>query len=102
MPPTTQPPRHARSATNADHNIPTLARAQDGYIKWDDVDVATMGLPAGDDMGIPRCAPRHPPASTLRSPRARAKIFRPVSFPARDPSLRARAARRTLAVPITR
>ena len=90
------------------HPRPTLtiaprpSPAQDGYVKWDDVDVSNVDLPAGDDMGIPRCAPRHPPASTPRSPRAGENLS-PRFFPrARPQRLRARAARRSLPVPITR
>ena len=28
---------------------------QDGYVKWDQVDIDSLQLPAGDDMGIVRC-----------------------------------------------
>jgi hypothetical protein len=27
---------------------------QDGYVKWDEVDIDSLKLPAGDDMGIAR------------------------------------------------
>ena len=28
---------------------------QDGYVKWDEIDIDSLKLPAGDDMGIARC-----------------------------------------------
>jgi translation initiation factor 3 subunit B len=31
----------------------SLPRGEDGYVKWDVVDVSNVDLPAGDDMGIP-------------------------------------------------
>lgn len=35
-------------------HLAALLPSQDGYVKWDQVDIDSLKLPAGDDMGIVR------------------------------------------------
>lgn len=49
--------------------------SQDGYVKWDQVDIDSLKLPAGDDMGIVRCVEgkRGSRARDREPPRGRAR-----------------------------
>ena len=48
---------------------------QDGYVKWDEIDIDSLKVPAGDDMGIARCvqAKRGSRARDRDPPRGRAR-----------------------------
>ena len=44
----------ARPSARSPLTSPLSLPSQDGYVKWDQVDIDSLKLPAGDDMGIVR------------------------------------------------